>query len=329
MKLSAAACAYCGKRASKLKTGCCMGRTQRPADRQAMAVTKAMTDCIESGRVAPRRAHHGAGAPLCYHRQSFTTLGLRVVCATCGLVLRRLAAAVLIAHLLTACGAPPAGPSILPTKPPVVAPPVVEAPGPEFDDGLWRELVYNAYDKPGDMAGRISWVMPTASPNVYIRTTNLEPSDLEYMRREIPRIVHQVTGQVYTGRVEYGTDEVERLGWILIRTVTREQAPEFITGRFCGYARIGRDPGRVWIVKEAGCRLSRMLAHELGHGLGLYHVGDAGAVMRQASSAVRFTPAELHHSELAYRAGRGVGYCGNPETCTGRSFTAAPAFVVD
>ncbi len=173
--------------------------------------------------------------------------------------------------------------------------------------------------------------MPTASPNVYIRTTNLEPGDVDYMRREIPEIVHQVTGQTYAGRVEHGTNDVERRGWITIRAVTRDQAPEFITGAFCGYARIGADPGKVWLVKEAGCRLSRMLAHELGHALGLYHVGDAGAVMRPFASTINFSAAERHHGELAYRAGRGAGYCGNPETCGAgsKSFSAAPVFVVN
>ena len=111
--------------------------------------------------------------------------------------------------------------------------------------------------------------MPTASPNVYIRTANLEPGDVDYMRRRVPEIVHQVTGQTYAGRVEFGTADVERSGWITIRTVTRDQAPDAITGTFCGYARIGRDPGQVWLVKEAGCRLERMLPHELGHALGL------------------------------------------------------------
>ena len=208
----------------------------------------------------------------------------------------------------------------------------VSPPQPKFDDRFWRELVYNAHDKPGDLAGSVSWVMPTASPNVYIRTTNLEPSDVDYMRREIPGIVRQVTGETYAGRIEHGTDEAERRGWIIVRTVTRDQAPEFITGKFCGYARIGADPGKVWLVKEAGCRLSRMLVPELGHALGLYHVGDADAVMKQVSSVVSFSDAERHHGKLAYRAGRGAGcrgagYCGNPETCGAgsKSFSAAPA----
>ena len=207
----------------------------------------------------------------------------------------------------------------------------VSPPQPKFDDRFWRELVYNAHDKPGDLAGSVSWVMPTASPNVYIRTTNLEPSDVDYMRREIPGIVRQVTGETYAGRIEHGTDEAERRGWIIVRTVTRDQAPEFITGKFCGYARIGADPGKVWLVKEAGCRLSRMLVHELGHALGLYHVGDADAVMKQVSSVVSFSDAERHHGKLAYRAGRGAGYCGNPETCGAgsKSFSAAPVFVVN
>ena len=207
----------------------------------------------------------------------------------------------------------------------------VSPPQPKFDDRFWRELVYDAHDKPGDLAGRISWVMPTTSPNVYIRTTNLEPSEVDYMRREIPRIVRQVTGAAYAGRVEHGTDETERRGWIIVRTVTRDQAPEFITGKFCGYAYIGADPGQVWLVKEAGCQTERMLAHEFGHALGLYHVGDAGAVMRQFSSAVSFSDAERHHGKLAYRAGRGTAYCGNPETCAGvgASFAAVPVFVVN
>ena len=210
----------------------------------------------------------------------------------------------------------------------------VSPPQPKFDDRFWRELVYDAHDKPGDLAGRISWVMPTTSPNVYIRTTNLEPSEVDYMRREIPRIVHQVTGAAYAGRVEHGPDEVERHGWITVRTVTRDQAPEFITGEFCGYAYIGDNPGKVWLVKDAGCRgvfPERILAHELGHALGLYHVGAVGAVMQQFSSAVSFSDDERHHGKLAYRAGRGAAYCGNPETCAGAgaSFAAVPVFVVN
>ena len=143
--------------------------------------------------------------------------------------------------IAVACGddsPAPTGPTQVPPRP---ATPTVVAE--RFDDRFWRELVYNAHDKPGDLAGRVLWVLPTASPNVYIRTTNLESADVAYMRREIPRIVHQVTGETYTGRVEDGPADVERPGWILIRTVTRGTAPEFITGTSCGYARIGADPG--------------------------------------------------------------------------------------
>ena len=53
--------------------------------------------------------------------------------------------------------------------------------------------------------------------------------------------------------------------------------------------------------------------------------------MRQVASTITFSAAERHHGELAYRAGRGAAYCGNPETCAGAgaSFAAVPVFVVN
>ena len=128
--------------------------------------------------------------------------------------------------------------------------------------------------------------MPTTNPHVYIWTKNVDGAALAYMRREIPRIVGAVTGHPYSGRVEYGPDDREALGWITIRVVTEDEAPTFMRG-YCGYAYIGDDPGSIWMSPWAsGCAgtyPNRMLAHELGHALGLYHVPDADAVMLQYS----------------------------------------------
>ena len=201
----------------------------------------------------------------------------------------------------------PTAPTPTPT-PPVQATP---EPAPSFDGVFWGQLIYNAYDDPGDLAGRVSWVMPTTSPNVYIRTTNVDSSALAHMRREIPRIVESVTGTPYAGRVRVGPDEFESTGWITIRVVTVAEAPSFVRG-YCGYAYIGADPGSVWLSpSESGCAATfpaRMLAHELGHALGLYHVPDDDAVMKQYAWTVAFSPDEQHHASLAYTRGRGAPY---------------------
>ena len=226
----------------------------------------------------------------------------------------RVAAFVLLVLLLAGCDAttptaptPPAPqtPNPPPTPPtPPTAPTIV-------DGTFWSQLIYNAYDKPGDLSERVSWVMPTTNPHVYIWTKNVDRAALTYMRREIPRIVGAVTGHPYAGRVEYGPDDREALGWITIRVVTEDEAPTFMRG-YCGYAYIGDDPGSIWMSPWAsGCAgtyPNRMLAHELGHALGLYHVPDADAVMLQYSWTVAFSAAERHHSALAYTRGRGAPY---------------------
>ena len=182
-----------------------------------------------------------------------------------------------------------------------------------FNKTFWGRLIYNAYEKPDGLTGRVSWVMPTTSPNVYIWTRNVDSSALAYMRREIPRIVEAVTGRPYSGRVDYGPNDRESIGWITIRVVTVDEEPEEMRGQgYCGYAYIGADPGRVWISPWAsgcdGIYPARMLAHELGHALGLYHVPDADAVMKQYARTTAFSAAEQHHATLAYERGRGTLY---------------------
>ena len=50
---------------------------------------------------------------------------------------------------------------------------------------------------------------------------------------------------------------------------------------------------------------ARMLVHELGHALGLYHVPDDDAVMKQFTWTTTFSAAERFHGPLAYEVGRG------------------------
>ena len=232
----------------------------------------------------------------------------------------RVAPVVLIVLLLAGCDSPTAPTPPPPRPPPSPPAPVTPLPGfsdPTFNATFWSQLIYNAFAKPRDLSGRRSRVMPTTSPNVYIRTTNVERADLAYMRRTIPGIVSAVTGHPYVGRVEHGPDDRQARGWITIRVVTADEVPEAWESVSCGYAYVGADPGSVWIApwESPGCDEAypaRMLAHELGHALGLFHVPDDDAVMKQYAWTVAFSDAERHHAQLAYARGRGAPYGRRP-----------------
>ena len=197
-----------------------------------------------------------------------------------------------------------------------------------FNGTFWGQLIYNAYDNPGDLSGRRSWVMPTNSPSVHIRTDRLPTSAVASMRQAVPGIVEAVTGAPYAGSVHASTTDVTRRGWITIRVVPPGGGPDWIQDAWCGGAYVGANPGSIWMIDKPECTTdnmrARMLAHELGHALGLYHVPDDDAVMKQFNWTTTFSAAERFHGAVAYGAGRGATHCGNPASC--RSFLRQPMY---
>ena len=110
----------------------------------------------------------------------------------------------------------------------------------------------------------------------------------------------------------------DRRGWITIRIVPRGSGPDWIQNAHCGGAYIGANPGSIWLIDAPECTTdrmrARMLVHELGHALGLYHVPDDDAVMKQFTWTTTFSAAERFHGPLAYEVGRGRPLVGTLHT---------------
>ena len=248
--------------------------------------------------------------------------------------------------ILAGCGTDTARSSVGPT--PIITPPPpidVRAIDHRFDDRFWQQLVFNQYDDPG--AGQRSWVLNATSPNVYIwmgdptgrRVVSYQQRD--HIQRAVPRLVPQLTGRAYRGRVESGIEDWTALGWITVRFVTEEEEPELSEGA-CGRASVGGDPGNIWIIRRArGNRacvseegFAPVFAHELGHALGFRHVENRAAVMHPSfGGPSTFTATEKYHARLAYEVGRGATYCGWPfqRVCAtprrARTHTLAPTVI--
>lgn len=116
----------------------------------------------------------------------------------------------------------------------------------------------------------------------------------------IRRMLPELTGGRF--RLEHWetgpTPRAPQAGWVVIERQDQEPG-------ICGRALVGAQAGRIWLDGNPnGCNFSALVAHELGHAVGFYHVGIRGALMfpQQRGSNVNDAPIDLerHHAAIAY-----------------------------
>lgn len=208
---------------------------------------------------------------------------------------------------------------------------------PRFDRNFWRQLVFNGYDCPRagscpdyyadgrpspTVEERFLWVLPSTSPNFYIRTHDdqglrtFSSYQLNTMRRVIPGFVEALTGRRYRGQITEGTADFESYGWI---TITQVSA---LGAEWCGRAGIGWLAGFIELNRDlGGCSFTALVGHEIGHAMGFWHVpGYLHDLMypEDVGGPSRFSGREAYHAQLAYRLGRGHRYTDGRFTATQR-----------
>ena len=199
-----------------------------------------------------------------------------------------------------------------------------------FDENLWRELVFDAYDCPNgstdewcmtiwgerSVEQRITAVFPVP-PNFHLvgsgdwKFSSFQESTV----RDAIRVAYkQITGEPFPGRITSGNYLKDQYGWI---DVAAARAEFFNNPNTCGAAWTGSPNGFAVINLDTldFCDLYAVTMHEVGHTLGFFHVLNVGDyIMSPYLTDIPpvFSEGEQFHTQLAWELGRGMPYTPDP-----------------
>ena len=187
-----------------------------------------------------------------------------------------------VALACAACDHPPReprGPSnpLSPTT--TTTPPASNGVDPRFDDLFWRQLIYDAYDRDGDVSPESIIQRPGRTRHFTIVTADMPPDLVARIEQTIPDLWRQVTGNPYTGEIHRDRDIGMPYGWTAISVADLRDVPA------CGRATLNSyDPDDYSKIEldllNGRCTQPRTnFVHEFGHVLGLHHVAGFTAVM--------------------------------------------------
>ncbi|MDE2881746.1 MAG: hypothetical protein OXP70_07835 [Acidobacteriota bacterium] len=206
-----------------------------------------------------------------------------------------------------------------------------------FDESLWRELVFDAYDCPNGSTNegcmnqwgerqverRITSVLPS-QPDWHILGGYVDGEPWEFtsfqeqvVRDAIRNGVEQATGERFTGRITTGLTLKDSYGWVDVLPMRDEFWEDLGRRPPCGVALVGATEGVILINLDAldVCDLASLMAHEVGHALGFYHVLNVGDyIMSPYLTEIppEFSEGEQFHALLAWELGRGAPFTPDP-----------------
>jgi Carboxypeptidase regulatory-like domain/Matrixin len=152
---------------------------------------------------------------------------------------------------------------------------------------------------------------PGGNPRIYVRTVDqngnaISPAVLSSVYSVIPEAVSDWTsGKLTVASMDQGTATRPRQdGWIIVNFITNPSG-----GDICGQSYVGALNGLIELVNGActcgGSAVpNQVVAHEVGHAMGFFHVSDPGSLMYPQASPnctnTSLSAAERFHSGIAW-----------------------------